>query len=150
MNGAAECVGSDSRKVVELIETERRTSPAAAVEIDISSRDDDLLSVGVTAKSLGSRGRGALILALFETRLVTPVSNGENGGRTLRNDYVVRRLQEIAFLEPEETLRREARLEIDPAWRDSKLGLAAFVQQRDTLAIVGASVLPAGALKSSR
>lgn len=71
-------------------------------------------------------------LALYENNLESQVRAGENAGRTLRHDFVVRRL--VGPLVPDAkgrlTLRQEIALE--PDWKRADLGVAAFVQDRAT------------------
>jgi hypothetical protein len=66
--------------------------------------------------------RGAkLYLALYENRLVSRVTAGENAARTLHHDYVVR---EIAGpFEPGDTLHH---FKLRPDWQPARLGVAAF------------------------
>jgi hypothetical protein len=69
-------------------------------------------------------------LAVYEHDLQSQVRAGENLGKTLRHDYVVRRL--IGPLKPDRTgylsLRRQIPLEAD--WKRADLGIVAFVQDR--------------------
>jgi hypothetical protein len=69
-------------------------------------------------------------LAVYEHDLQSQVRAGENLGKTLRHDYVVRRL--IGPLKPDRTghlsLRRQIPLEAD--WKRPDLGIVAFVQDR--------------------
>jgi hypothetical protein len=55
---------------------------------------------------------------------------GENGGKVLRHDYVVRRL--IGPLQPDADGRLALRQQIalEPGWKRTDLGVAAFVQDR--------------------
>jgi hypothetical protein len=88
------------------------------------------------------------MVALFETGLVTKVGRGENGGRTLHNDYVVRTLDRAARLAsggPARSLHKTS-LRRSKDWTRASLGVAAFLQDPGTLAVRGAAVaaLPAG------
>jgi len=94
------------------------------------------------------RGRRLdLMLATYENGLATPVARGENGGRTLRNDYVVRSLARVARFEgrnaPATEVVGEIRREPGPAGGIS--GLAVFLQDPETLEIVGAASAPLSA-----
>ncbi len=67
--------------------------------------------------------RGAqLYLALYENRLVSRVTAGENAARTLRHDYVVRTL--AGPFQPGDTRHR---FTLRPDWQSNQLGVAAFV-----------------------
>ena len=80
-------------------------------------------------------------VALYETNLTTAVGRGENAHRTLRNDYVVRRLVKAFTLPatPGAAHSGAVALAIDPSWKRSDLGVAAFLQDPATLAIHGAA-----------
>lgn len=77
-------------------------------------------------------------LALYENNLESAVRAGENTGRTLRHDYVVRRL--VGPLTPDRegrlVLRQEIALQAD--WKRADLGVAAFVQTKASGEIVQA------------
>ncbi|MCA1925114.1 MAG: DUF1223 domain-containing protein, partial [Thiobacillus sp.] len=67
--------------------------------------------------------RGAqLYLALYENRLVSRVTAGENAARTLRHDYVVRTL--AGPFQPGDTRHRFI---LRPDWQADQMGVAAFV-----------------------
>ena len=89
------------------------------------------------AADSSSRGVEAW-LALYENNLETVVRAGENAGKTLRHDYVVRRL--IGPLTPDRegrlALRREIALDAD--WKRADLGVAVFVQDKASGEIVQA------------
>ncbi|MHB1084843.1 MAG: DUF1223 domain-containing protein [Thiobacillus sp.] len=65
---------------------------------------------------------GQLFLALYENRLSSKVTAGENTSRTLNHDYVVRQL--IGPLDP---LRARYSFKLQPGWKAADLGVAAFV-----------------------
>ena len=69
-------------------------------------------------------------LALYEHMLESRVRAGENAGKTLRHDYVVRRL--IGPLSPDSAGRLSLRRQISPDadWKRADLGIVAFVQDR--------------------
>lgn len=94
------------------------TRPAAKAGVEISA----------TASLRGTASNAALYLALRENRLANDVKAGENDGRRLEHDYVVREL--IGPLPFSGTGKAEARraLTLRPDWKRPDLGLVAFVQ----------------------
>jgi hypothetical protein len=64
----------------------------------------------------------ALYLALFENRLSSKVSAGENAQRTLHHDHVVRQLAG-----PFDPGRTRHSFTLQPGWKAADLGVAAFV-----------------------
>lgn len=77
-------------------------------------------------------------LAIYEHNLTSQVRAGENAGRTLRHDYVVRQL--IGPLAPDHAGRVALRQTTVAAkdWKRADLGVVAFVQDRATGEVVQA------------
>ena len=82
-----------------------------------------------------------LLVAVVETGLETPVKRGENGGRTLRNDHVVRRLEKVGRIEPGEggAFHESVEIALAAGWARPNLSAVAFVQESRSLAIRGAA-----------
>lgn len=78
----------------ELLEERRRQIAPAALAMSASGQPDGRLRVDMQAQLHGDRIDGVplLWLALYEDGLQTAVAAGENAGRTLRHDRVVRKL----------------------------------------------------------
>ena len=83
-----------------------------------------------------------IMMAVFENNLTTSVRRGENGGRTLNNDFVVRSLQSVGTIEPAAGARStaQARVYVEPEWNIKNLGVAVFLQDPTTLGIYGGAV----------
>jgi hypothetical protein len=89
------------------------------------------------------RPRTGLLLALYENRLANRITAGENRGRTLHHDYVVRRLLgPFPLGESEVRAHFEQEIALDPAWKAADLGVAAFVQERTSGEVLQALALP--------
>jgi hypothetical protein len=71
-------------------------------------------------------------LALYEMNLATAVGAGENKGKTLRHDFVVRRLIGPVELDDNGNLNRVQRFDLDPRWKPQDINLAIFVQHPQT------------------
>ena len=160
LNGRAELVGSHEERLRAEIPAAVTGRPAGRVEIAAASLDREAteLVVDVVAELLEEGPAATRLvanLAVFETGLVTRVESGENARRTLENDYVVRLLlPAIRFAPGRQPTRRERlRIGLDTSWRVGNLGLAAFLQDSETLEIHAAVVrrrLPAAASSGSR
>jgi len=138
VDGATQLVGSDARELRAAIAA-AQAKPAAGIALRLAPEGS---KVAVDAdvdlpESLRGR-RWELRVAVFETGLVTPVGKGENGGKTLHNDYVVRTLASAGKVEKPATLKTTVKLEKE--WDRSHLGVAAFLQDPKTLEIRGAGV----------
>jgi len=139
VDGAAELVGSDATALQAAIAA-AAAKPAASIALRLEPRDAKVLVEAAVdlPESLRDR-KWDLMVALYETGLSTAVGRGENGGRTLQNDYVVRRLERAGRVKA--STKGEASLKIESGWNRAHLGVAAFLQDPDTLEIRGASAL---------
>lgn len=144
VDGRAELIGSKEDALRAAIARAAK-EPAATIALRLVPSGD---RVAVTAdvdlpEALRAR-KWALLLAVFEKGLLTSVSRGENGGRSLHNDFVVRSLRRIAKLKaggPGHS-QFEAAVALDKDWKRSELGVAAFLQDPHSLEIRGAARSP--------
>jgi hypothetical protein len=144
VDGRTECVGSQEGDVQRRIAEALAAPPAGRVTLAVDRpTPDGHLRVQVGAKLARTVAKGDLDLwvAVWETGLVTPVGAGENASRTLRNDFVVRRLEKALVLPGTAGAERsgEIILGVDKRWKASELGVAAFLQDPATLQIHGAA-----------
>ncbi len=146
INGKSECVGSEEGEVRQRIAAalkapaDGRVALRLAPEAGSVKASVDASIVGGSGNAGAARGLDVWV-ALYETNLTTAVGRGENAHRTLRNDYVVRRLVKAFTLSatPGAAHSGEVALAIDPSWKRNDLGVAAFLQDPATLAIHGAA-----------
>lgn len=105
----------------------------AKIHLTTSAADDNALLVKSSVElAQGQRASDyGLYLAVVENGLVSIVPRGENAGKTLHHDYVVRHLLGPYKLNGESSTRSES-IAIDGAWKREQLGVAAFVQNPDT------------------
>jgi hypothetical protein len=141
LNGADE--SSARKKIAEALAAD----PAGRVTLSIEP-GPDRLKVKVGAKlARAVDGPLDLWVAVYETGLATKVGAGENASATLHNDYVVRRLEKALTLPGTAGAADsgEVVLGLDKRWNRQKLGVAAFLQDPRTMAILGAARQPATA-----
>jgi hypothetical protein len=145
IGGNWQCVGSDPRAVASAIAAARATPPAGLVTIRTSppAAGSHKLNVRIGAQMLRSAGHNALIvlLAIYENGLVAKIDAGENRGRKLSYDYTVRKIVPAFELSgaPGRALENEVSVDLDPSWKLEHLGVAAFIQDENSLAIDGAA-----------
>ncbi|MFN7925631.1 MAG: DUF1223 domain-containing protein [Bryobacteraceae bacterium] len=122
VDGRVEFVGSDSRRLAGALRdaAERAKSP---VEITVE---------GTKLRASAPEGRGEMWLAITEDGLETDVSRGENSGRKLRHDAVVRKLVRMGRA-PSATME----LGLDASWRREHLSAIVFLQDPGTRAVTG-------------
>lgn len=128
--------GRDWRSAAGPLDGIGATPAGAAIALDLGAAAGGQLAVGGTISGAGP-GR-EVWLALYEHNLESRVLAGENGGKVLRHDYVVRRL--IGPLSPDAGGRLALRQQIalEPGWKRADLGIVAFVQDKSSGEIVQA------------
>jgi hypothetical protein len=90
---------------------------SASLEVDIHDAD---------------QSRAGVFVALYENNLVTQVRAGENKGRTLKHDFVVREFVGPLATDSSGALRHALQFPLDPRWKSRDLHLAVFVQHRQS------------------
>ncbi|MBL4636822.1 MAG: DUF1223 domain-containing protein [Kofleriaceae bacterium] len=139
VNGRNHAVGSHKDKVRALIDAERRIAQEDVRVSAVSAPGGDHSEIHVQVETdVGTlRRESELWAAVFEDDLEVRVLRGENAGRTLRNDRVVRHLENLG---PLETGRYKKSFRVDVArdWRREKLGVVFFVQDRKSLEVLAA------------
>ena len=137
VNGQKEVLGSDSRAVQEAINKAAK-EPQAQVAIAMTSAQTVSFSV---SKLPSASHEAEILLAVTESRLVTPVLGGENGGRELHHAAVVRTLTSLGRLDPRRPGEYSgvAQLNLRQDWDRANLKLVLFVQDRVTRRILGAA-----------
>lgn len=95
----------------------------------------DSLQVSLTGAlrtKVDSDGANVMV-ALYENGLVTDCPRGENKGRVLSNDYVVRKLEKLCTVKDISAKKTVSGMVNFPLWegfKSSKCGLAVFVQSK--------------------
>jgi hypothetical protein len=151
VHGQAELNGSQQQRVLAQIQVARERSAPARVELSVSQAEDGkpALRVRVSAEVAAATGarRLELLVAVFENGLVTAVGRGENRGRSLHDDFVVRRLEKAFSLAAAPGTRRERELEVKLARgvRVENRGVGAFLQDPDSMRIHAAASVRPGA-----
>jgi hypothetical protein len=135
--GTAHAVGSDERAVRRLLEEARKRPVAARLSgrLEPNARG---LQVAVDATSTGGREL-RVFAAVVEEGLVTRVQRGENSGRTLANDHVVRRLEEVMTVGAGARAQRTVTIALAPDWKRERLAVVLFAQDPKTLRVEAAT-----------
>ncbi|MBV8519473.1 MAG: DUF1223 domain-containing protein [Acidobacteria bacterium] len=129
VDGARQFVGSSSFEIRRAIGEESHRAIAGTIAL---TRDKD----GVVVRASSPHANTDVIVVAYENGATTNVTRGENGGRTLRNDGIVRTLVRAATLDG--TRAAETRVAIEPQYE-----VAAFLQDRATKKIDAAASLGA-------
>jgi hypothetical protein len=132
VDGKIEFVGSDTGKAARAI-AEAAKVQKGKIEI---VKNNDKLSVKIT--DLPVHENSNIFLAIAEDNLISNVGRGENSGKKLEHQSVVRELRSIGTLKPqEESAEIETNLQFNQGWKKENLKLVVFVQENDSRKILG-------------
>lgn len=142
LNGR-EYTGWQKKDVVKEVRRINAQPSRADLRLSLARRGNEL-TVSGEARVRNEAGRGdvELYLALYENNLVNHIKAGENRGRTLHHQHVVRRLLGPFAADPNGQARIQETFSLDPSWKANDLGLAAFVQDRASGEVLQALALP--------
>ncbi len=140
VDGVAEALGSDPAAV-------RRAIAKAAQRPKVAMRARAARTAGNVTVTVSIDGvtqdAAAVVLLAVEDGLTTDVRRGENRGRTLSHDAVVRSIDTVAEIDarrpPPEVVRS---LPIDADWNADRMRVVALLQDTESLAILGAAAVP--------
>jgi hypothetical protein len=135
----------DSGEFGGAVEKLNRQAPRAKIGLTLNAMGKTSVDVTLTAELLGAaeRKEAGLYLAAFENKLTSQVSAGENKGKTLPHDYVVREWIGPIGFDPALRLAEKRTLPLLPNANPNQSGVAAFVQDRSTGEVLQALMLPA-------
>jgi hypothetical protein len=128
------------------VERINQTPARAHITVQITEAQKDAVDVQVSAviPTPTDRQQAFLYVALYENQLQSAVRAGENQGRTLHHDFVVRHWLGPVPLDDQGSVKYTSRLSIAPDWQSAHLGLAVFMQQQHTGDVLQALALPLG------
>ena len=99
------------------------------------------LSVSLRVKV---EGNVDAMVAIFENGLVTDCCKGENRGRVLTNDRIVRSLEKVCTLQAPVTkkpTRGQVNIKLWEGYTKAKCGMVVFLQNPSSMEVVGAQLL---------
>jgi len=126
VNGTREFVGSNKAALSAALE---KASNEKGGEIALTARREGNSLIATIHASVPANDD--LMLAIVEDGVITKIEHGENAGRTITNDAIVRKLIRVT---PGQT---NVAVPLDPAWHN--VTATAFVQDRATLSIGAAA-----------
>lgn len=130
IDGREEVVGSDEARVKRAVAAAaRRPHARVSLAASIARADTIVAKVDVTDVPAEVKEKLRTLVLVTEDGLSSVVTRGENGGRTLQHDGVVRRLSSSVEITG-----------VPPAWRRDRLRVVALVQGEKSQRIFGAAV----------
>ncbi|KAK1679489.1 hypothetical protein QYE76_040337 [Lolium multiflorum] len=132
VQGRADCVGTEHDKLA-LAVRDAPKYPSPAFKVTFQRPNPTTLQASFTGP-LRARveGGGSVMVALYESGVVTDCGRGENKGKALLNDHVVRRLEKLAAVRDGASAKKTVSGSVQfPLWdgfRPTKCGVVVFVQ----------------------
>jgi hypothetical protein len=127
VNGTRQMVGSSTNEVLRAIDEESRRTPEGTIALALTD-------TGVTVRAQSAVPNVDVLVAIAEESVTTDVKRGENGGRTLVNDAIVRKLVQVGTLNGKSAIEKELPIALEP-----RMSVAAFLQERGTRRILAAT-----------
>ena len=113
-----------------------KATVAISLSVDTSSdeKDIDMMKLDLSADiSMSEVEDVGFYLVVIEDNLKSEVDEGENDGRKLHHDYVVRQLLGPYYQsEQESKLRREQTIILQPEWKRDDISIVAFAENPKT------------------
>lgn len=122
--------GRDWRGAGSPLDGPPQTPPGARIVLELGAPGAGQLAV--SGEIAAGNAATEAWLALYENNLESQVRSGENSGKTLRHDYVVRRLIGPLALDREGRLSLRRQIALEAAWKRADLGVVVFVQDKTT------------------
>ncbi len=147
VDGREVFVGSDGPRSQQAV-ARAAEAPKANIRITRPREDagspDKTVPLTITVEGLPdtARGRVDVMLAVRENNLRNSVRRGENAGKQLEHQSVVRHLSRVGTIQSreEQVTSIEASVELDPEWNREHLQAVIFLQDSKTRRVVGAAV----------
>lgn len=138
VNGISEFAGSDRERTREEMEKAMRQTPDLYFHIEPDEAWNTLKYqvVDATGDVAASATDYLMNVAIVQRGLITEVKRGENDGRTLEHENVVRYFQQFDYNPNGEQLS----LAHDLGTFDTDFSIITYVQHRSSMAIVGANI----------
>ncbi|GER56534.1 hypothetical protein STAS_34260 [Striga asiatica] len=132
VQGQAQCLANQEESMLSSI-VSAPTLPGPAFQATFQMASPDSLQVSLTGPlrvKVDHSGANVMV-ALYESGLVTNCQEGANKGRILANDYVVRRLEKLCSVKDssaKKTISGTVNFSLWEGFKAAKCGLAVFVE----------------------
>ncbi|MET8360876.1 DUF1223 domain-containing protein [Micromonospora sp. NPDC005171] len=135
VNGSVEFVGSDRRRAAGAIMSAMASTATTALALSIANRSADRVIVDYRAERPPERA--VLHVAVVERDLTSDIARGENAGRTLRQDNVVRAFRSVGL----DADRGQVELVTPPDLDPRNASVVGYVQENGERSIVGVTAV---------
>ncbi|KAK6785504.1 hypothetical protein RDI58_018959 [Solanum bulbocastanum] len=132
VQGRAQCVGNEQDAVFSCINSAPRfAAPSFQATFERPTPESLQVSLLGSLRSKVDNDGANVMIALYEGGLVTDIAAGENKGKMLANDYVVRRLEKLCSVKDitaKKTISGTVNFSLWDGFNSSKCGIALFVE----------------------
>ncbi|MEV4719035.1 DUF1223 domain-containing protein [Micromonospora noduli] len=135
VNGTVEFVGSDRRRAAAAIMSAMASTATTPLALSIANLGNDRVMVDYRTEQPPERA--VLQVAVVERDLTSEIARGENAGRTLRQDNVVRAFRSVGL----DAERGQVELATPPGLDPGSASVVGYVQENGERAIVGATAI---------
>jgi hypothetical protein len=141
VDGHAEFVGNSEGEALRAV---RAAGAAPKPAVHLSWADGDMLAIHVEPLTNATRGDTArVVLALAQNMLHSDVKRGENAGRALEHDGVVRQLITVGKADAGSTgFSSTIAVPAAHEWNRANLRAIVFVQERHSRRVLAAAAIP--------
>ena len=141
MNGR-DFKGWDNSRLTEKIESSQKLASRANLSLDALTQTNGDITLKATAQATqpSNAKNTDVFIALYENKLVSKVNAGENSGRELKHDYVVREFFGAYQISNQNEFSKNFTL--NSAWKNKDGGAVIFVQNSQTGEILQSLALP--------
>jgi hypothetical protein len=136
IDGKLQTSGNRPATVQEMILQQAKVAKPATVTLQLDSTDKVRVTVEGPAEA-----KAQVLLAVTEDDLSTEVKGGENKGRVLKHDAVVRSLEPVGSLS-QGRFDKIVKVPAKPEWKKPQLRALVLVQDKSSGAILGAAEIP--------
>jgi len=141
MNGR-DFKGWDNSRLNESIEKNQKLASRANLSLNAVTLENGAISLKASAQTTKPTDakNSDVFIAIYENKLVSQVKAGENSGRELKHDYVVREFFGAYQINNQNTFSKDFNLSAE--WKKRDAGAVIFVQNSQTGEILQSLALP--------
>lgn len=134
--------GWDDNRLNAAITEQQKLAPIVKLSLNATRAQDGSIILKTSAATVNPEATKTadIFIALYENGLVTQVKAGENAGRELKHDYVVRELFGAYQIPHQDGFAKQFKL--DPIWQKRDAGAVIFVQDASNGKILQSLGLP--------
>ena len=120
--------GWDGSRLNSAIQNQQKLASRANLKLSAVAEADGNITLQANAEAVNAKdvGHADVFIALYENKLVSQVKAGENSGRELKHDFVVRELFGAYQINNQNQFSKNFTLK--PEWKNKDAGAVIFVQ----------------------